>query len=223
MIQKELVESDSTTLLPGAVYDAGSLAMDAYLKFFDRTVSVLDALLQQRIRALSERRYAVILIALAIVLMALSGLNFYARNRMVRARAEQALQDTLSKLNLQKYAIDEHAIVSIADRRGIITYVNNKFCAISHYSSEELIGHNHNILNSGYHTKEFFRELWATISGGKVWSGEIRNRGKNGALYWVQSTIVPHLDAAGRVTEYISIRTDITEQKLAQQRREQRS
>ncbi len=222
MIQNELLESGGSTLVQGALYDVGSLAMDAYLKFFDRTVSVLDALLQQRIQAQSERRYAVVLIVIVIVLMVLSGLYFYARSRAVRTRAEQALQDTLSKLKLQKYAIDEHAIVSIADRRGIITYVNSKFCAVSQYAAEELIGHNHNILNSGYHTKEFFREMWATIGGGKVWSGEIRNCGKNSALYWVQSTIVPHLDAAGRVSEYISIRTDITAQKLAQQQAHER-
>lgn len=223
MIQYELIEGGSAALAPGAVYEAGSLAMNAYLKFFDRTVSVLDTMLQRRIQSQTEHRYAVVSIAGVIVLMVLSGLYFYARSRAVRARTGQALQNTLSKLNLHKFAIDEHAIVSIADRRGIITYVNSKFCSISKYAAEELIGQNHNILNSAYHTKAFFRELWATIGSGKVWSGEIRNRGKNGALYWVQSTIIPHLGEAGRVTEYISIRTDITEQKLEQQRREQRT
>jgi PAS domain S-box-containing protein len=223
IIQSKLIDSGSADLAPGVVYDAGSLAMNAYLKFFDRTVSLLDAMLQQRIQAQTERRYAVLSISGVIVLMVLSGLYFYARSRAVRARAEQALQNTLSKLNLHKYAIDEHAIVSIADRRGIITYVNNKFCAISKYAAEELIGQNHNILNSACHSKAFFRELWTTIGSGKVWSGEICNRGKNGELYWVQSTIIPRLDATGQVSEYISIRTDITEQKLEQQRREQRA
>ncbi len=219
LIQDELLDKGGTTLTPGVLYGAGSLAMDHYLNFFDRTVTVLETLLQQRMHAQNKRRYAVIIIACVIVLMVLSGLYYYVRNRAVRARAEHDLRETLSSLRLQKYAIDEHAIVSIADRRGIITYVNKKFCSISQYSAEELIGRNHSILNSGYHEKKFFRELWATIARGNVWSGEILNCGKYGNMYWVQSTIVPHLDDAGRVQEYISIRTDITEQKNAEQRR----
>lgn len=110
-------------------------------------------------------------------------------------------------------ALDQHAIVSIADRQGIIVAVNDKFCAISGYSREELIGKNHRIVNSGYHDQEFFNQMWETIASGNPWNGEIRNKRKDGSFYWVDSTIVPSVDVEGRITHYFSIRTDITKQK----------
>jgi len=163
----------------------------------------------------------VMLSAMLLTVLASLVIAFYVQRNM--SRLMKGLTDktwqlnaSLRDLDFQKQALDEHAIVSIADPQGRITYVNDKFCTVSQYAREELIGRDHRIVNSGYHPSAMFADMWRTIASGATWQGEVCNRKKDGSLYWVSTTILPFLDAAGRPEHYVSVRTDITSIKMAE-------
>jgi PAS domain S-box-containing protein len=143
----------------------------------------------------------------------LRGFSQVTRDITARKEAEEALRTSLRRMADLKAALDESAIVSTTDQHGKITYVNDKFCEISNYYMEEVLGQDHRILNSGYHAEEFFENLWSTIARGDIWRGEIRNQTRDGSFYWTDMTIVPFLDEAGEPEQYFAICYDITRYK----------
>ena len=130
------------------------------------------------------------------------------------------MSSSFKKLNLDvsnfENIFSNHSIVAITDPKGTIIYANKKFCELSKYSEDELIGQNHRILKSDEHTDEFFTTMWNTITSGQIWDGEVKNRAKDGSFYWLKSTIIPVVDSEDKIINFIAIRTDITKEKETQ-------
>src|SRR5215210_2876008 len=158
----------------------------------------------------------VVIMALRDEAGTLRGFSHVTRDITASKEAEEALRSSLRSLADLKAALDESAIVAITDKHGKISYVNYKFCEVSKYYMEELLGQDHSILNSDYHATEHFEDLWNTITRGDVWRGEIRNQTRDGSAYWVDITIVPFLDEAGEPDQYFAISNDITKYKKAE-------
>lgn len=155
-------------------------------KYFDIDFEILEGI--------DENKYLLIV------------LKDFTQRKLIEIEKENYLET----INNYIRAIDAASIVSVTDEKGIIKNVNNEFCRISGYTKDELIGSNHNIINSSFHHKDFFNEMWQTIKNGGIWKGIVRNKSKNGDFYWVDSTIVP-FKKNNKVYEYISIRFDITD------------
>lgn len=170
---------------------------------------------------LSRRVYWVLLAFGTIGIALVAGVAALTTRQVARGMAtieDQAarLDAMLQENEFQRQATDAHNIVSITDAAGDIIYANDKFCEVSQYSRAELIGNNHRLLRSGVHDDDFYRQMWETLTEGRIWQGEICNRRRDGSLYWVATTIVPFLDAAGLPYKYVSVRTDVTRIKDAE-------
>ena len=144
-----------------------------------------------------------IIILLLVIWRSAAAIN---KSSLIAIKEIEQRKINLKETSDYKYALDESSIVAITDQKGIINKVNNNFAIYQSISEEELIGQDHRIINSGYHPKEFIRNLWVTIANGKIWKGELKNKAKDGTIYWVDTTIVPFLNEQGKPYQYIAVR-----------------
>jgi PAS domain S-box-containing protein len=142
---------------------------------------------------------------------------FNVRDATEKIESDKKIAKTLKEVSDYKFALDASSIIAITDQDGVINYVNENFCKISKYSPSELIGHDHRMISSGFHSKDFIRNLWKTIQSGNIWKGDLKNKAKDGTTYWADTTIVPFLDENEKPYQYIAIRADITERKKAEE------
>ncbi|MBK5273059.1 MAG: PAS domain S-box protein, partial [Bacteroidia bacterium] len=155
------------------------------------------------------------------VLLMLIALIIVRNNTVLRNKTEEILQKSLKETSDYKFALDESSIIAITNPKGIIKYVNDNFCKISKYKREELVGMDHRIINSGFHSKEFISYLWTTIANGKIWRSDLKNKAKDGTYYWVDTTIVPFLNKQGKPYQYVAIHSDISQRKALEDNIEQ--
>lgn len=195
---KEEVDSYTAQILAATTVVQGDNLYNSYNQYFEET-------------QLSADLYRLLLTLFSLAMVCYAALSMLRLNN-----ARNDLKGAVSELEFQKYALDQHSIVSVADQTGRILYANPKFVEVSQYELAELVGQDHRLLNSGFHPKEFFRDMWSSITQGKVWHGEVRNRRKDGSFYWVESTIVPFMDEDGKPVRYVSIRSDITKRKSSE-------
>ena len=144
------------------------------------------------------------------------GLSIYFRDITEKKKEEEIIKKSITELSNYKLALNESSLVSITDHKGIINYVSDSFCKITQYNSDELLSKNHSIISSGFHSKDFFKEMWSTISKGKIWKGEIKDKTKDGNFIWLDTTIVPFMNETGQPFQFVAIRKDITDRKITE-------
>ncbi|MTI20214.1 PAS domain S-box protein, partial [Fulvivirga sp. RKSG066] len=142
---------------------------------------------------------------------------FLTQNISDSKRTERQLRETINELSFQKSAMDSAALVSITNTEDVIIYVNDRFCNITGYTQEELVGKRHSILRSGYHDEVFLKNIRKTVRKGEIWHGEIKNKRKSGEYFWVDTYVVPFKNEEGEIIKYVYIRFDITDRKRAEE------